>query len=114
MIPENYIFIDNTLDDAINNTENTSGTSAGNSIQNPTDVENTQDCATPLHESSAERAQLQNEINKFLASLMTDERKSVTDQEKKRLEYLMHILKGWVKRELRSGIVVVIYTVRSV
>lgn len=68
MIPENYIFIDNTLDDAINNTENTSGTSAGNSIQNPTDVENMQDCATPLNESSAERAQLQNEINKFSAS----------------------------------------------
>ena len=68
MIPENYIFIDNTLDDAINNTENTSGTSAGNSIQNPTDVENMQDCAAPLNESSAERAQLQNEINKFSAS----------------------------------------------
>ena len=33
MIPENYIFIDNTLDDAINNTENTSGTSAGNSFK---------------------------------------------------------------------------------
>ena len=45
---------------------------------------------------------------------MTDERKSETDQEKKRLKYLMHILKGWVQRELRSGIVVVIYTVRSV
>ena len=65
MIPENIFFIDDTLDDAVNNTENTSASIVGNSIQNSTDFENMQDSSTPLLRSTAERAQLRNVIMKI-------------------------------------------------
>ena len=92
MIPENNIFIDDTLGDTVNNTENPSGSIVDNSIQNPADLENMQDSSTPLLGSTAERAQLRNLINEnFSASLMADERKSETEQEKERLDNLMRI-----------------------
>ena len=87
MIPENNFFIDEKIDDAVNNTENTSGSIVENSIQNPTDLENMQDSSTPILGSTAEREQLRNVINENLsASLMADERKSETEREKERLD----------------------------
>ena len=87
MIPENNFFIDEKIDDAVNNTENTSGSIVDNSIQNPTDLENMQDSSTPILGSTAEREQLRNVINEnFSASLMADERKSETEREKERLD----------------------------
>ena len=115
MIPENNFFIDDTLDDTANNTENTSGSIVDNSIQNPTVLENMQDSSTPLLGSTAERAQLRNVINEnFSASLMADERKSETEQEKERLDNLMRIRKGRVQSEPESGVDRVICTVRHV
>ena len=48
MIPENDFLIVDTLDDAVNNTENTSGSIVDNSIQNLTDLENIQHSSKPL------------------------------------------------------------------
>ena len=115
MIPENDFLIDDRLDNAVNNTENTSGSIVDNSIQNQTDPENIQGSSTPFLGSTAERAQLRNEINEnFSASLMVDERKSETEQEKDRLDNLMRIRKGRVQNEPESGVDWVICTVRHV
>ena len=91
-IPKNGFLIDDTLDDTVNNIENTGGSIVDNSTQNPTDLENMQDSSTTLLGSTTERAQLRNEIRGNVStSLMADERKSETEQEKERLENLMQL-----------------------